>query len=68
MRKYFEVEVELTGSKLFHIELRNGFDETDALRYIAENYRCLDRDYNSKGDSVEVTVLAIHLKEDRNNA
>ena len=64
-KKYFEVEVQYTGTKTFHVKVDGTKGEQEALKYIAENYRRLERDYNPKVEYEEITVLAIILREDQ---
>ena len=63
-KKYFEVELEYTGTKMFKIELDKNFSRQEALAYIAENYHRLDKDHNAISDDVNPSVLAIHFRED----
>jgi hypothetical protein len=65
MKKYFEVEVEHTGVKTFHIELNGEMSQKEALWYISNNYANLGKDYNAKGESETVSVIAIIYREER---
>ena len=64
-KRYFEVEVEYTGTKIFHIQLNDMMDERDALKYIADHFRNLERDGNAVADTVSTNLLSINYREDR---
>lgn len=64
-KRYFEVEVEYTGTKIFHIQINDMMDERDALKYIADHFRNLERDGNAVEDTVSTNLLSINYREDR---
>lgn len=64
VKKYFEVEMQYTGTKTFHVKIDDTMGEQETLKYIAENYRRLERDYNPKGEYMETAVLAIICREE----
>lgn len=64
-KRYFEVEVEYTGTKIFHIQLNDMMDERDALKYIADHFHNLERDGNAVEDTVSTNLLAVNYREDR---
>ena len=64
-KKYFEVEVHHTGTKIFHIPITDTMSEKEALKYIAEKYVDLEQDYNPYGEHGETTVLSISYREEK---
>jgi len=64
-KKYFEVEIEYTGTKIFHININDTMSEKEALAYIAENYFNLDANHNPVSEYGGVTVLAINYREEK---
>ena len=64
-RRYFEVEVEYSGTKVFHIPINDMMNEQDALKYIADHYSNLERDGNAAFDMINTKLLALNYREER---
>jgi hypothetical protein len=65
MKRYFEVELEYTGTKTFRVEVDRHHSISDTLEYIAANLYRLEQDHNPHSDGVESTLTAIYLREDK---
>ena len=63
MKQYFEVEIEETTVKTYRIAVKDTVKET--LEYIAEHLYRLEQMHNPHGETSEIGVLAIYLREDR---
>ena len=63
MKRYFEVEMEYTGTKVFRIEIDRHYSISDTLEYIAANLYRLDQDHNPVIDTVENNLININITE-----
>jgi hypothetical protein len=64
-RKYFEVEIEYVGTKIFHINISDMMTHQEALEYIAKNYNNLEHDYNEVMDDTDYKIIAINYREEK---
>jgi len=64
VKQYFEVEIEETTVKTYKIEIGvRSVNET--LQYIADNLYHLEQMHNPHGETSEIGMLAIYLREDK---
>ena len=63
MKRYFDVEMEYTGTKVFRIEIDRQHSIADTLEYVGVNLHRLDQDHNPITDNVESTLIGISIKE-----
>ena len=65
MKRYFEIELEYTGTKIFRVDIDRIGSTAEALEYIATNLHRLEQGDNPYSDCVEGTLTAIYLREDK---
>jgi hypothetical protein len=63
MKRYIEVEIEETTVKTYKINIEGSIGET--LEYIGAHINSLERDHNPHGETREIGMLAICLREDK---
>jgi len=63
MKRYFEVEMEYTGTKVFRIEIDRHHSIADTLEYVGANLYRLDQDHNPITDTVESALIGISITE-----
>jgi len=64
VKRYLEVEIEYTGTKVFRIPIDDTLTIERQMAYVGENYQNLDRHNNAYGDTVECKFLYMAYRED----